>query len=193
MINISPEQVNELIKNRRSTFPKQFTTGKKIDDSIIEQMLVNASWAPTHKQTEPWQFTVFTGDGLKKFAEYQAAMYKEKEAASFKEDKYQKMLSNPLLASHIIAIGMKRSNKVPEVEEIASVSCAVQNMYLTAEAYGVGCYWTTGGVTYYDDAKAFFGLTENDRLLGFFYIGQIAVSSTAGKRTPVSEKVKWIR
>ncbi|RTL56383.1 MAG: nitroreductase [Sphingobacteriales bacterium] len=192
-MNISPEQVNELIKNRRSTFPKQFTAGKKIDDSIIEQMLVNASWAPTHKQTEPWQFTVFTGDGLKKFAEYQAAMYKEKEAASFKEDKYQKMLSNPLLASHIIAIGMKRSNKVPEVEEIASVSCAVQNMYLTAEAYGAGCYWTTGGVTYYEGAKAFFGLTENDRLLGFFYVGEIAVPSTAGKRTPVSEKVKWIR
>lgn len=192
-MNISPEQVNELIKKRRSTFPKQYAAGKKIDDSIIEQMLENASWAPTHKLTEPWQFTVFTSDGLKKFAEYQAAMYKEKEAASFKEDKYQKMLSNPLLASHIIAIGMKRSNKVPEVEEIASVSCAVQNMYLTAEAYGVGCYWTTGGVTYYDDAKAFFGLTENDKLLGFLYVGEIAVPSSPGKRTPVNEKVNWIR
>jgi nitroreductase len=192
-MTITPHQVNELIKNRRSTFPKQYATGKKIDDNIIEQMLENASWAPTHKQTEPWQFTVFTGDGLKQFAGYQAAMYKEKEAASFKEDKYQKMLSNPLLASHIIAIGMKRSDKVPEVEEIAAVSCAVQNMYLTAEAYGVGCYWTTGGVTYYEDAKAFFGLTDNDKLLGFLYVGEIAVSSTAGKRTPINEKVKWIR
>ncbi|MBI1781839.1 MAG: nitroreductase [Sphingobacteriales bacterium] len=192
-MNISPDQVNELIKNRRSTFPKQYAVDKKIDDSIIEQMLENASWAPTHKQTEPWQFTVFTGEGLKQFATYQAAMYKEKEAASFKEDKYQKMMSNPLMASHIIAIGMKRSDKVPEMEEIASVSCAVQNMYLTAEAYGVGCYWTTGGVTYYDDAKAFFGLTGNDKLLGFLYVGEIAVPSAAGKRSPISEKVTWIR
>jgi nitroreductase len=185
--------INELIKNRRSTFPKQYAAGKKIDDVIVEQILENAKWAPTHKLTEPWQFTVFTGEGLKKFAEYQAAMYKEKEAASFKEDKYQKMLSNPLLASHIIAIGMKRSDKVPEVEEIAAVSCAVQNMYLTAAAYGVGCYWTTGGVTYYNDAKSFFGLTENDKLLGFFYVGEIAVPSVPGKRSPLNEKVKWIR
>lgn len=192
-MNISPEQVHELIKNRRSTFPKQYAAGKKVEDTIIEQMLVNATWAPTHKLTEPWQFTVFTGDGLKQFAAYQAAMYKEKEAANFKKDKYQKMLTNPLLASHIIAIGMKRSDKVPEVEEIAAVSCAVQNMYLTAAAYGVGCYWTTGGVTYYDEAKTFFDLTENDKLLGFLYVGEIAVPSAPGKRTPVNEKVKWIR
>lgn len=189
----SAAQLNELIKNRRSTFPKQYAAGKKIDDSIIEQMLENASWAPTHKQTEPWQFTVFTGEGLKQFATYQAAMYKEKEAAGFKEDKYQKMLTNPLMASHIIAIGVKRSDKVPEVEEIASVSCAVQNMYLTAAAYGVGCYWTTGGVTYYEDAKSFFGLTQKDKLLGFLYVGEIAVPSSAGKRTSINEKVTWIR
>ena len=190
---ISPGQVNELIKNRRSTFPKQFAAGKKIDDAIVQQLLENANWAPTHKLTEPWRFTVFTGEGLKRFAEYQAAMYKKYEADNFKEDKYQKMLSNPLLASHIISIGMKRNDKVPEVEEIASVSCAVQNMYLTAAAYGIGCYWTTGGTTYYDEAKAFFSLGANDKLLGFLYVGEIAVPSPQGTRNAIDEKVNWVR
>ncbi|MBI2729848.1 MAG: nitroreductase [Sphingobacteriales bacterium] len=192
-MTLTAEALTQLIINRRSTFPKQYVAGKKIDDAIIEQMLVNATWAPSHKLTEPWQFMVFTGEGLNQFANYQAAMYKEKEAASFKEDKYQKMQTNPLLASHIIAIGMNRSDKVPETEEIAAVSCAVQNMYLTATAYGVGCYWTTGGVTYYEEAKSFFGLTENDKLLGFLYVGEIAIPSVPGKRSPVSEKVKWIQ
>lgn len=192
-MNITREQVNELIKNRRSTFPKQFAAGKKIDDTVIEQLLENANWAPTHKLTEPWRFTVFTGVGLKRFAQYQAEMYKKMEADNFKDDKYQKMLTNPLLASHIISIGMKRNEKVPEVEEIAAVSCAVQNMYLTAVAYGIGCYWTTGGVTYYEEARSFFGLDENDKLLGFFYVGEIAVPSAAGTRTSINEKVKWVR
>lgn len=189
---ITAELLNELIKNRRSTFPKQYAPGKMVDDSIIHQMLENARWAPTHKQTEPWQFTVFTGEGLKRFAEFQAKLYKEKEAGSFKEDKYQKLLTNPLLASHIIAIGMKRSGKVPEIEEIAAVSSAVQNMQLTAAAYNIGCYWTTGGVTYYDGVNDFFNLTNEDKLLGFLYVGEIAVASLAGKRTAIEEKVKWL-
>lgn len=190
---ISTDAINELIKNRRSSFPKQYVPGKKIEDAIINQMLENANWAPTHKLTEPWRFTVFTGDGLKRFAQYQADMYKKMEADNFREDKYQKLLTNPLLASHIISIGMKRNEKVPEVEEIISVACALQNMYLTAAAYGIGCYLTTGGVTYYEEAKLFFGLESKDKLLGFFYIGEIAVPSASGTRTPFEEKVNWVR
>ena len=79
-----------------------------------------------------------------------------------------------------------------EVEDIAAVACAVQNMYLSLTAYGLGGYWTTGGVTYNEKAKPFFGLGEDDRLMGFFYIGHIAVPSPAAKRSPLEQKVKWI-
>ena len=82
---------------------------------------------------------------------------------------------------------------LPEVEELAAVACAVQNMYLTATACQLGCYWTTGGVTYDDSAKPFFGLAPEDRLMGFFYIGVIAVPSPPGRRGPIEEKVNWIR
>lgn len=52
---------------------------------------------------------------------------------------------------------MKRTtNKnIPEVEDIEAVACAVQNMYLSVTAYGLGGYWTTGGVTYKEEAKSF--------------------------------------
>jgi nitroreductase len=190
---IQATQLNELIEKRRSTFPKQFDPEKKVADSIIEQMLKNANWAPNHKHTEPWRFTVFTGAGLERLANFQAEQYKKIEAATFKQEKYEKLLSNPLRASHIISIGFKRSEKVPEIEEVAAVSCAVQNMYLTAAAYGVGAYWTTGGVTYYPGVNYFFGLDEKDKLLGFFYVGVIATASPAGKRNPIEEKVNWIR
>jgi len=29
--------------------------GKHVDNAIIQQMLENANWAPTHKLTEPWR------------------------------------------------------------------------------------------------------------------------------------------
>ena len=97
-------------------------------------------------------------------------------------------------ASHIIAIGMKRTTtkNIPEVEDIAAVACAVQNIYLSVTAYGLGGYWTTGGVTYLEKAKAYFGLEEQDRLMGFFYIGYIAQPSTGATRLPLDAKVKWV-
>ncbi|MCS6796262.1 MAG: nitroreductase family protein, partial [Raineya sp.] len=100
--------------------------------------------------------------------------------------------TKPLKASHIIAIGMKRSDQVPEIEEIEAVACAVQNMYLTAAAYNIGVYWGSGGITYYPEAKSFFGLGENDKLLGFLYVGHIAKASPDSTRKPIQEKVTWV-
>jgi nitroreductase len=185
---------NHLIKNRRSVFPDQFVPGKEVPAELVRQILENATWAPNHGQTEPWHFTVFAGDGLKKLADFQSELYKKEAGEKFKESKYEKLQWQPLKASHIIAIGMKRSNekKIPEIEEIEAVACGVQNIYLSVSAYGLGGYWTTGGITYMDQAKPFFGLNDQDKLLGFFYIGYIATPSVASKRKPVNEKVVWV-
>lgn len=189
------EEINHLIRNRRSVFPKQFIAGKKIPDNIIEQILINATYAPTHKQTEPWFFKVFTGDGLQKFADFQSELYRAEAGEKFKEEKYNKLRMQPLLASHIISIGMKRNadKGLPEIEEIEAVACAIQNIYLSVTAYGLGGYLTTGGITYYENAKPFFGLGKEDKLLGFFYIGHVAVPSTGTKRQTLDKKIVWER
>ena len=33
--------------------------------------------------------------------------------------------------------------RIPEWEELASVACAVQNMWLSATSYGIGAYWSS--------------------------------------------------
>ncbi|OSZ73676.1 nitroreductase [Chitinophagaceae bacterium IBVUCB2] len=189
-----PDLFNELVRSRRSTFPDQLQAGKKVDDLIIKEILINAGWAPNHGKQEPWHFTVFTGDGLKKLATFQSDLYKELAGENFKEITYNKLQQNPLKASHVISIGMKRTDNknIPEIEDIEAVSCAVQNLYLSVTAYGLGGYWTTGGITYKEEAKAFFGLGKEDKLLGFFYIGHIAIPSTGAFRKPIEEKTNWI-
>lgn len=187
--------INQLIRNRRSVFPDQFEQGKTVPDEIIQEILINATWAPTHGRNEPWLFTVFCGNGLQQLADFQSSLYKAEAGDAFNEGKFVKLQQQPLKASHIIGLGMKRgeNKRIPEIEDIAAVACAVQNIYLSVTAYGLGGYWTTGGVTYMASAKAFFGLGEEDRLLGFFYIGYIATPSTAGSRKGITEKVRWVR
>lgn len=189
------DEINRLIRNRRSTFPKQFAEGATVDDNIINQILENATWAPNHGKTEPWHFIVYTGEGLKKLADFQSELYKQESGENFKEATYNNLKTNPLKASHVIALCMKRdpNKRFPEIEDVAAVACAIQNIYLSVNAYGLGGYWTTGGVTYKPSAKPFFGLGEDDKLMGFFYIGQVAIPSPTGIRKPLEEKVTWVR
>jgi len=188
-------QFNEIIKNRRSYYPRQYEKGKAVPDEIIWQILENANRAPNHKQTEPWRFKVFSGEGLKYFADLQASIYQEHAGEAYNEVRYQKLLEYPRLSSHVIAIGMRRNEKeiLPEIEETEAVACAVENMFLTVTAYGLGSYWTTAGITYFEQSKAYFGLGEKDKLLGFFYIGYVEIPYKAlSRRDPIQTKVEWI-
>jgi nitroreductase len=192
---MNSNELNELIRKRRSIFQSNFT-GEKVNDAIVMQMLENANWAPNHKNTEPWRFVVFTEEGLKQLAAFQGDCYKRVTSVdgTFKEERYQNLLSQPMKSSHVIAVGMKRdeSKRLPEWEELGAVFCAVENMYLTATAYGVGCYLSTGGITNFEEAKSFFGLGHEDKLCGFLHIG-IPKVLPEGKRNPVEAKVKWVQ
>ncbi len=192
---LNPEQLNELIRNRRSIFPQDYT-GEKVDDDIVTKIIDNARWAPTHRMTEPWRFVVFTGEGIKALAKVQSDLYKTVASrnGTFKEDTYAKLQSKPLLSSHIIAILMLRDERqsVPEIEETGAAFCALQNMYLTACGYGLGCYLSTGGITYFEEAKEYFGLGPDDRLIGFFHIGIPKRTYPPGRRKPIEEISRWV-
>jgi nitroreductase len=189
------EEFNQLVRNRRSVFPKQFEEGRQVPDETISQIVENATWAPSHGNLQPWRFVVFTGEGLKKLADFQSELYKESSGEKFKEATYQTLQTNPLKASHVIALCLKRdpNKKFPEVEEISAVATAVQNIYLSVAVYDLGGYWTTGGITYNEKAKPFFGLGPDDRLMGFFYIGYVAVPSPDKKRETGEDKIEWVR
>ncbi|GAB4093121.1 nitroreductase family protein [Flaviaesturariibacter terrae] len=189
------EQINSLIKSRRSTFPKQYDPAVPVDEAVVQQVLENATWAPSHGNLQPWRFVVFAGEGRQKLAQFQAELYKQEAGEGFKPATYETLLANPLKAAYVIALCLKRdpNKKFPEIEEVSAVASAVQNMYLTVTAYGLGGYWTTGGVTYKESAKEFFGLGPDDKLMGFFYIGAVAVASPAKERAPLEDKIEWVR
>lgn len=193
---MNANEFNTLVKSRRSVFPKDYT-GEKVDDAIVRQMLENANWAPTHKFTEPWRFIIYSGEGRKKLADLQAAVYKQKTErdGTYKEERYQNLLKKPFESSHIILVYMKRdiNKSIPEVEEIGATFCAVQNMYLTATAYGVGCYLSTGGVTFFEESNAAFGLAAEDKILGFLHVGVPTHTNQVSRRNPIEGKITWIK
>jgi nitroreductase len=188
-------QFNSIVQNRRSIYPYQFEKEKKIADEIIWQILENANRAPTHKLTEPWRFTVFSGEGLQHFANLQKEIYTKYAGEKFKEKKLKKLIEYPLMSSHVIVIGMKRSTtiQIPEIEETIATACAIENIYLSICAYGLAGYFSTGGITYLPEAKPYFNLDITDKLIGIFYLGCAEnVPNPLSKRGPVNEKIKCV-
>ena len=121
--------------------------------------------------------------------------YKKKSQDSVKNQnlKEKKILDKCNKSKFIIAICMKRDDKssIPEWEEIAATSMAVQNMWLTCTARNIGCYWSTP--KFANKLNEFLGLNKNEKCLGFFYLGMFKHEKLdRTRRDNINKKIKWM-
>ena len=187
------QELNELIKKRRAIFPKTYIAGKEIPQDIIENILENANYAPTHKFTEPWRFRVLRGAALQKLANFLVNDYQTMTPlAEQTEMKLKKISENAVRSGCAIVILMKRHEDIlPEWEEISAVAMAVQNMWLTCTAYDIGSYWSSpSAIT--ERGDDFLDLADDERCLGLFYMGYHNMPDLPAQRTPIAEKVEWM-
>lgn len=186
-------EITDLIKDRRSIYPEQYSD-RKIHKEQVENILNNALWAPTHGKTQPWRFVVFMEESRHDLSEFLAKTYLETVPVEKQNDmKLAKMITRPLKASVVIAIVMKRdeTGKIPEIEEIEAVSCAVQNMHLTCTAYGIGGFWATPGLISHPKMNAYLNIGEQDKCLGLFYMGYPEGEWPKGQRKPLEYMSEW--
>lgn len=191
---ITIEDLTRLIQSRRAYFHKMYSD-EPVDASLIDQILENANWAPTHKRTEPWRFKIFHSlESRQRLAEFIALDYKANTSSElFSETKMKDASEKPVIAACTIAICMQRDPalSLPEWEEVAAVACAVQNMWLSCTALGLGSYWATPG--FIARLGPFLELEEGVKCLGLFYIGQLKPGSQApATRKPISTKISWM-
>jgi nitroreductase len=188
------ETLRHIIQNRRSTKPA-LMNGKQIDDSTIQQLLELTDWAPTHGHTEPWRFVVFAGEKVKQFCNDHAELYKANTPGEkFQTATYEKLQHQGDKLSHLILVYMKRGDnpKIPALEEIAAVSCAVQNFLLGAHTLNVAVLWGSGGMTHHPAMKEYLGLAAEDIMMGILYLGYTEEAAKEGKRiVTLQEKVIW--
>lgn len=165
------EVLKEIIEQRKSIFPKDYTE-TEISQEIINEILHSATLAPNHKRTKPWRFKIFKGEEKAKLALEMQTIYKASQPEHlFLEKKYNDIGFKITKADAVVSIIVNFSGMVPEWEEIAAVSMAVQNMYLTCTANNIGCYWSSPNIV--DHLKDSLTIEENQKCLGLFYMGKI--------------------
>jgi len=190
-MNNNFETLTKIIKTRRSIFPASYIQ-KEIPVELIEVMLENANYAPTHKLTQPWRFVVIRKEAKSRLGITLAQLYKERVGdGKFLQKKYDSFLQKTAQADCILAINVQfHPDKLPNWEEIASVACAVQNLALTAESLNIGGYWSSPPLI--DDLDDFLHLGENEKCFGLFYMGYHTDEPIKANRSPIMDKVIWM-
>lgn len=189
---MNSNQLEHLIKSRRSVFPSMYNE-EPISDQEIWKVLEMANWAPNHRNTEPWRFIVHRGVAKTRLGTYLQSYYKlHTSEENFSPSKYDKTKIKAEKSACILAIILHtdKLNRVPQWEELAAVACAVQNMWLMCTSMNIGSYWSSPKAAVEGDE--FFNLGENEQCLGLFYMGKFDAVEQNVQRTSITEKVKWL-
>ena len=139
-------------------------SSRPVAQSVVEDLIEAARWAPNHKNTEPWQFHVISGRAREELSDAILA-----DGGEFKKDPRGKLMRSPLF----IAVTQEAvpDDPVRDQEDYAAVCCAVQNMMLAATARGLASKWSTGILAESAAAKRWLGIGEQDRIVAYLYIG----------------------
>lgn len=138
-----------------------------------------------------------TGEGRRKLGDAYAAIAAEKRRSEGQEpdaELLQAEVNKAFRAPVVIAVAASCSEqaKVHQVEELAAVHAAVQNMLLLAHALGLGAIWRTGDPAYHPLMKSAFELGDEDAIVGFVYIGYPDMDKSPPPRDHLSTKTVWI-
>ncbi len=195
----SAEAVLAALRARRSTAR---VTGDRPPRALVQQILEAAAWAPNHRKTEPWRFTVLAGRALEQLGAVMAASLRARLTATEGDQAGAESVtalldrerSKPLRAPVVIAVAAVPSDrpKVVEIEEVAAVAAAVQNMLLAAEALGLGAMWRTGQPAYDPAVKRFLGLPDRAYLLAFVYLGYPDLPESRSHAREADQYTTWL-
>jgi len=128
--------------------------------------------AADHGQIRPWRFLIVEGESREALGELYARAALAEDPA-LPDVKINKLKGMPLRAPLVVVVIARPQahTKVPEIEQVLSAGAAAQNMVNAAFAVNIGAIWRTGETAYSKGVKEGLGLSENEQIVGYLYLG----------------------
>jgi len=158
----------------------------------LDKILEAAAAAPDHGRMKPWRFIVVEGEARARLGEVMAQSLKRREPESPEgrlDAERRKALRSPTIV--VVAATIKENPNVPEVEQVVAAGAAAQNLLLAAHGMGLGGFWRTGAVAYDEAAKRELGLGSEDRVIGFMYLGSVAMPGKPRETDLAAVVTRW--
>jgi nitroreductase len=183
--------VIEAIRTRRSIGRPEGDVSRDDVRALVEL----ATWAPNHRLTEPWRFTVVAGDARESLAALWGRIVADGTGAQgdARTEAIKRAAEKVLRAPLLVVVSTRTDDDLVVAEEdLAATAAAVQNMLLAAWARGFGAMWRTGAMVRHPDIKAFLGLEPSDRIVAVVYLGRAAPNSPPPRARNVDAVFRWL-
>ncbi|MGF1606453.1 MAG: nitroreductase [Rhodothalassiaceae bacterium] len=160
--------------------------------SQLDQILAAGLRVPDHGKLAPWRFLTFQGTARAAFGTVLAEAFRaaNPEAAdklvAFERDRFCRA---PTVVAVISSPTVPHA-KIPEWEQILSAGAACQMLLLAASALGFSGQWLTEWYAYDARVAAALGLTEQERVAGFVYLGTAQQPPQERDRPALADKVR---
>lgn len=146
-----------------------------------------------HRCLRPWRYLQISGADRMLFGELIAEVAEAKNGQPLDTAAKEKLKKKPLRAPTIIVVIAKLTPhpSVPEIEQLLSAGASAQMMMTAAYAQGVGAIWRSGGIMFEAALAQGLGLEDNERLIGFIYLGTPKVAKPSPTLEPSDFLSEW--
>lgn len=178
-------QLYEAIHGRRS-LPQ---LGLPVPDAAqLDRIFAAAGRAPDHRLLRPWRYLVVAGDAREALGELFLRAIASTDPARAGADA-AKLRQMPLRAPMILVaiLSLHDHPTVPDWEQWLSLGASVQNCLLALHEEGFAGMWRTGDVATHDGVRDGLGLTANEHIGGFIYVG----TPLGSKAAPAEPEPFW--
>jgi nitroreductase len=184
-------EVFDAIRSRRSVG----RLDGDVDEVQIRELIELATWAPNHRLTEPWRFTVVRGAARERLGSiWASAAAADLTLTGEARDAALQREAGKTLRAPVIIVASTRtdSDTVVAEEDLAATAAAVENLLLAAAARGLGAMWRTGDMARNREVKAFLSLDPSDRIVAFIYLGRASGEAPPPKPREVDGVIRWL-
>lgn len=188
------DAIYRVIEQRRDM---RHFTNEPVDEAILERLLKAAHFAPSVGFMQPWRFIRITDSNLRKSMHelVEEERIATAQAMGEREDEFMKLKVEGLLdCAEVLVVSLMGDRDkhifgrrtLPEMD-LASVSCAIQNMWLAARAEGLGLGW----VSIFNPKKLanLLSIPESGKPIAILCIGHV----DAFYEKPMLEKENWAK
>jgi len=188
----SEEMLSILLRRRSLTVKDMIGPGPNQNE--IDLILTIGSRVPDHKKQVPWRFLTIEGDARHKAGEKLRSIFAKNNPDTDNDllDFEQNLLTRAPLVIAVISTATPDNPKVPEWEQILTAGAVCQNILLASNALGFAGQWLSEWYAYDDEFLTHLGLSKDERIAGFIYIGTAGKEPAERGRPDINELTqKW--
>lgn len=174
---------------RRRSLKLMHLTAPAPSREELDALINLAGRVPDHGKLGPWRFVIIDGDARDRAGAALEQVIRNDEGVDDARREFVRDWFKRAPACVMVVSSPHPNPKVPEWEQVLSSGAVCFNLLLAAHALGYAGSWLTEWPTFDERARAALGLSAEERIAGFVYLGTPGQAASERVRADVNARI----